>query len=92
MVLQVVPNPALVSEKGVAGECAGSALPEKYIRFFLLLFDRVFAINLSNNWQRFNGKLWQRNYWEHIIRNEKSFKNISNYIVNTTIKEMQFNH
>jgi REP element-mobilizing transposase RayT len=23
------------------------------------------------NWQRFNGKLWQRNYWEHIIRNEK---------------------
>ncbi len=21
-------------------------------------------------WQRFNGKLWQRNYYEHIIRNE----------------------
>lgn len=28
------------------------------------------------------GKVWQRNYWEHIIRNERSFDNISNYIVN----------
>jgi hypothetical protein len=23
----------------------------------------------NNNWQRFEAKLWQRNYWEHIIRN-----------------------
>ena len=28
------------------------------------------------------GKVWQRNYWEHIIKNERSFDNISNYIVN----------
>jgi REP element-mobilizing transposase RayT len=35
----------------------------------------------SNNWQRFDGKLWQRNYWEHIIRNEQSFNEISQYIV-----------
>jgi REP element-mobilizing transposase RayT len=27
-------------------------------------------------------KLWQRNYWEHIIRNEKSYQYIANYIVN----------
>jgi hypothetical protein len=26
------------------------------------------------------GKLWQRNYYEHIIRNEQSFQTISNYI------------
>ncbi|MBI9036204.1 MAG: transposase [Bacteroidales bacterium] len=25
---------------------------------------------------------WQRNYWEHIIRNEKSYINISEYIIN----------
>lgn len=30
----------------------------------------------------FNGKLWQRNYYEHIIRNEQSYQNISNYIIN----------
>ena len=39
-----------------------------------------------NNWQQFNGKLWQRNYWEHIIRNEKSLQNISKYIVNNPLK------
>jgi len=26
-------------------------------------------------------KLWQRNYYEHIIRNEKSLENIRNYII-----------
>jgi putative transposase len=27
------------------------------------------------------GKLWQRDYFEHIIRNEASYKNISDYII-----------
>ena len=40
----------------------------------------------SNHWQRFNGKLWQRNYWEHIIRNEESYQNIAEYIVNNPLK------
>jgi REP element-mobilizing transposase RayT len=28
------------------------------------------------------GKLWQRNFHEHIIRNEQSYQTISNYIIN----------
>ncbi len=32
-------------------------------------------------WKPFNGKLWQRNYWEHIIRNEQSYHRISKYII-----------
>lgn len=28
------------------------------------------------------GSIWQRNYYEHIIRTEKAFNNISNYIIN----------
>ena len=28
------------------------------------------------------GKLLQRDYWEHIIRNEQSYHRIANYIVN----------
>ena len=32
------------------------------------------------NWQRFNGKLWQRNYYEHIIRDYDDFIRISEYI------------
>lgn len=32
------------------------------------------------------GKLWQRNYYEHIIRNEQSYQNISQYIINNPAK------
>jgi REP element-mobilizing transposase RayT len=28
------------------------------------------------------GKLWQRNYYDHIIRDEKGYQNISDYIIN----------
>jgi len=36
----------------------------------------------SKKWQPFKSKLWQRNYWEHIIRNEEEYQRISNYIRN----------
>ncbi|MDP1764729.1 MAG: hypothetical protein Q8L07_12680 [Sediminibacterium sp.] len=32
------------------------------------------------------GKLWQRNYYEHIIRNEQSYQTISEYIINNPAK------
>ena len=31
-------------------------------------------------------KNWQRDYYDHIIRNEKSYQNIKNYIVNNPVK------
>lgn len=31
-------------------------------------------------WKPFNGKLWQRNYYEHVIRNETDFNRITRYI------------
>ena len=33
-------------------------------------------------WKQFYKKLWQRNYFEHIIRNEQSYQFIADYIVN----------
>ena len=32
------------------------------------------------------GKLWQRNYYEHIIRHEQSYQTIVNYIIENPIK------
>ncbi len=32
------------------------------------------------------GKLWQRNYHEHIVRNEQSYHAISKYIINNPAK------
>jgi len=40
----------------------------------------------SLGWTPFNGKLWQRNYYEHIIRNEQSYQTISAYITNNPAK------
>ena len=40
----------------------------------------------QNEWQRFDGKLWQRNYWEHIIRDENEYNRIAQYIIDNPIK------
>jgi len=37
-------------------------------------------------WEQFNRKLWQRNYHEHIIRDEQSYQTISEYIINNPTK------
>lgn len=35
------------------------------------------------NWRPFNGKLWQRNYYEHIIRDGNDHDRIVNYIMDS---------
>ena len=40
----------------------------------------------TSNWKAFNGKLWQRDYYEHIIRNGESYNYITSYIANNPIK------
>jgi REP element-mobilizing transposase RayT len=49
-----------------------------------LVANACLSIYKSNN--EIMGKLWQRNYYEHIIRNEQSYINISNYIINNPSK------
>jgi len=34
----------------------------------------------ENGWTRFNKRLWQRNYYEHVIRNENELNEIRQYI------------
>ena len=36
----------------------------------------------KNNWPLFNNRLWQRNYYDHIIRSEKSLNRVREYIIN----------
>ena len=37
-------------------------------------------------WKQFNGKLWQRNYYEHIIRSADEYERIADYIIDNPIK------
>ena len=39
----------------------------------------------QNNWRPFAGKLWQRNYYEHVIRHEESYLKIAEYIQNNPL-------
>ncbi|OQW90983.1 MAG: hypothetical protein BWK79_18145, partial [Beggiatoa sp. IS2] len=38
-----------------------------------------------NNWPSFAGKLWQRNYYEHIIRSEELYSKFADYIQNNPL-------
>lgn len=40
----------------------------------------------QNNWPRFDKRLWQRNYYERIIRSEKEYLMIKKYIEDNPIK------
>ncbi len=41
--------------------------------------DYIRGVN-SSNWKPFNHRLWQRNYYEHIIQNEEDLHQIYEYI------------
>ena len=80
------PANILGEHKPILGEHAGSPL-HRVVQWFKTMTTNEYIRNVkSNKWQRFDGKLWQRNYWEHIIRNEKSHQNISEYIIKNPIK------
>ena len=40
------------------------------------------CLEICKSRDEYMGKLWQRNYYEHIIRNEQSHQRIANYIIN----------
>ena len=53
------------------------------IQWFKTMTTNDYLRNVKmNHWQPVKGRLWQRNYYEHIIRNETSLQNIREYIVN----------
>jgi REP element-mobilizing transposase RayT len=56
------------------------SLPEFAHRFKLLTTTKYIKGVSQNNWPPFPGKLWQRNYYEHVIRNENELNLIREYI------------
>ncbi|MED7788784.1 transposase [Francisella sp. 19X1-34] len=53
----------------------------KIIQWFKTMTTNAYINGVkTKNWQPFDKRLWQRNYYEHIIRNEKSYNEIIKYI------------
>jgi putative transposase len=57
------------------------------VGIFKSISTHKYAMNVNTNyWPPFAGKLWQRNYYEHIIRNEDELKRIRDYIKNNPLQ------
>lgn len=68
------------------GEHIGSPLP-RIIQWFKTMTTNAYIKKVHEQlWPPFNGKLWQRNYYEHIIRDEKELCAIREYIQNNPFK------
>ena len=68
------------------GEHIGSPLP-RIIQWFKTMTTNQYIRGVKEkNWTPFSGKLWQRNYYEHIVRNEESLNRIREYIMNNSFK------
>lgn len=78
--------PHYITHAPNASEHKGSPL-HRVVQWYKTMTTNVYIRGVKNTgWQPFNGKLWQRNYYEHIIRNEKSHAAISEYIINNPAK------
>jgi putative transposase len=60
---------------------SGLSLPEVVQRFKSLTTNRYIDRGKKGAWPQFAGRLWQRNYFEHVIRDEASLDRIRQYIL-----------
>ncbi len=78
-------------DSNIRGENMVSPLPIRntynglgqYVSWFKRMSTNEYIRNVKQkNWKSFDSRLWQKNYYEHIIRNEQSLKEIHEYIIN----------
>jgi REP element-mobilizing transposase RayT len=69
-------------QHGGMGEHIGSPI-RGVIQWFKTMTTNGYIRGVKQNgWPPFPGKLWQRNYWEHIVRSETEMRRIRQYIRN----------
>jgi putative transposase len=91
------------NEKGEQGEYKGEHIgsPQqdlplrgrpiyKMVQWFKTMTTNEYIRNVKqNHWEPFDDKLWQRNYYEQIVRDEKSLRHIREYIANNPYRWQQ---
>jgi REP element-mobilizing transposase RayT len=76
-------DPCVYPDKG---EHIGSSL-HRIIQWFKTMTTNNYIQGVKQNgWRPFHGKFWQRNYYEHIIRNEDELNRIREYIRTNPLK------
>jgi REP element-mobilizing transposase RayT len=70
------------------GEGAHAGAPlQKIIQWFKTMTTNQYMRGVkTSGWPAFDGRLWQHNYYEHIIRNDNELYIIREYIVNNPLQ------
>ena len=72
--------PEGAAEDGGSSVDVPASLPE-VVQWFKTVTTNAYTLGVKERgWPAYAGKLWQRNYYEHIIRNEISLSQIRTYI------------
>jgi REP element-mobilizing transposase RayT len=78
--------------RGVAptkGDLPAMSLGDVVARFKTLTTKRYTEGVRQSGWSPFPGRLWQRNYYEHITRNERALNHIRRYILENPLRWAQ---
>ena len=76
--LRVRPDPGAPM---IEGTHTGVPLP-RIVQWFKTMTTNEYIRGVKRyGWAPFQGRLWQRNYYEHVIRNEEDLEDIRQYIV-----------
>lgn len=74
-------HPAQNSGEHTGSPLRGTTTIPRVMQWFKTMSTNEYIRNVkTNHWPSFNGKLWQRNYYDHIGRNEKDISRIRRYI------------
>ena len=78
--LRVCPSPHVAACPGDQGAHAGAPLPEMVQWFKTMTTNEYMRAVKTLGWRPFLGRLWQRNYYEHVIRDEDALGRIRIYV------------
>ena len=68
------------------GTHVGVPLP-RVVQWFKTMTTNEYIRGVKQfGWPRFDGRLWQRNYYEHIIRDDDELNLVREYIVNNPLQ------
>ena len=68
------------------GEHVGSSL-RRVVQWFKTMSTNEYIRSVKQHgWQPFFGRLWQRNYWEHVVRDEAELNRIREYTATNPVR------
>ncbi|MDQ7074794.1 MAG: transposase [Gammaproteobacteria bacterium] len=86
----VMPNHFHAIIRIVSSEVPRQAPLSKMVQWFKTMSTNAYIRGVKEQgWPVFDGSLWQRNYYEHVIRDERSYDAISAYIQTNPVKWQQ---